>query len=401
MKMTQLKNLLHFSTFLLSASCLAFATAFEPRSYLSHPQQDDIYKLHRLEKLCSANGSKVRSSIGTEVNVFSFNSSTAGLSSRSVFSCHLELFLPSSLYGFSIFIEEMSLGGSQGGGCRRDYLQFGRDILFLTTHKSRKYCGQVEPPVSTQRKEGVTGFTFPLTPLANRIYSEEDDMEMDVWLQIDLANARAEGKSLTLVVTPFKKSCASRDLLYRQCRYSTKCVRKELFCDGRINCAWPYSEPADEVYCRETKQPEVETWSMSDVPVIVLVVLLLLAILVGLACALRRFSSHQEKYPASTSSSSRQVRHRQSGAALLGRGATDREVLEAVMEDQYRPSCPPLQMPSPYSSLPGNPLAPPLPRPLHPLPASPPPPMNAPLHPYENPPPSYEVSSFPEPSRHT
>ena len=95
-------------------------------------------------------------------------------------------------------------------------------------------------------------------------------------------------------------------------RYSTKCVRKELFCDGRINCAWPYSEPAgelfltcsivhhfsafsfiflfpDEVYCRETKEPEVESWSMSDLPVIVLVVLLLLAILVGLGCALRRF----------------------------------------------------------------------------------------------------------------
>ena len=39
-----------------------------------------------MEKLCSANGSKVRSSIGTEVNVFSFNSSTAGLSSRLVFT---------------------------------------------------------------------------------------------------------------------------------------------------------------------------------------------------------------------------------------------------------------------------------------------------------------------------
>jgi len=394
MKVTRMRtqNLLLFV--FPAFALLAFATAFEPRSYLSHPQQDDIYKLHRLEKLCSANGSKVRSSIGTEVNVFTFNSSTAGLSTRSVFSCHLELFLPSSLYGFSIFIEEMSLGGSQGGGCRRDYLQFGRDILFLTTHKSRKYCGQVEPPVSTQRKEGVTGFTFPITPLANRIYSEEDDMEMDVWLQIDLANnvREVEDKSLTLVVTPFKKSCASRDLLYRQCRYSTKCVRKELFCDGRINCAWPYSEPADEVYCRETKEPEVESWSMSDLPVIVLVVLLLLAILVGLGCALRRFSSHQEKYPTSNSSSSRQVRHRQGGAALLGRGATDREVLEAVMEDQYRPSCPPLQMPPPYSSLPScNPAAPPLPRPLHPLPADPPP------HPYENPPPSYEVSSFPEP----
>ena len=45
----------------------------------------------------------------------------------------------------------------------------------------------------------------------------------------------------------------------------------------------------DEVYCRETKEPEVESWSMSDLPVIVLVVLLLLAILVGLGCALRRF----------------------------------------------------------------------------------------------------------------
>ena len=32
-------------------------------------------------------------------------------------------------------------------------------------------------------------------------------------------------------------------------RYSTKCVRKELFCDGRINCAWPYSDPAGFLTC--------------------------------------------------------------------------------------------------------------------------------------------------------
>merc|ERR1719278_1647303 len=257
------------------------------------------YNQLRLQSVCPASGSKVRSSIGTEVNVFTFNSSSANLgSSRTVFSCHLELFLPSSLYGFSIFIEEMSLGGSQGGGCRRDYLQFGRDILFLTTHKSRKYCGQVEPPVSTQRKEGVTGFTFPLTPLANRIYSEEDDMEMDVWLQIDLDNAMVDSKSLTLVVTPFKKSCASRDLLYRQCRYSTKCVRKELFCDGRINCAWPYSDPADEVYCQSPpKEPESSPWSVNDIPVILLVLFLILSPILALACALRRFT-HQQKEKA-------------------------------------------------------------------------------------------------------
>ena len=123
--------------------------------------------------MCSAKGNKVRSSVGTDVNVFTFNSSDVrtakwGKGQKSVLRCHLELVLPSYHYGFSVFIEEMQLGGSAGGGCRRDYLQFGRDILFLTTHKSRKYCSQVELPVSTPETEGVTSFEFPLTPLVNR-----------------------------------------------------------------------------------------------------------------------------------------------------------------------------------------------------------------------------------------
>jgi len=69
---------------------------------------------------------------------------------------------------------------------------------------------------------------------------------MDVWLRI--STAESWSKSLTLVVTPFKKFCGSQDLQYRQCRYSTKCVRRELFCDGRVNCAWPYAEPAGRQY---------------------------------------------------------------------------------------------------------------------------------------------------------
>jgi len=294
-----------------------------------------------------------------------------------VFSCHLELFLPSSLYGFSIFIEEMSLGGSQGGGCRRDYLQFGRDILFLTTHKSRKYCGQVEPPVSTQRKEGVTGFTFPLTPLANRIYSEEDDMEMDVWLQIDLANARAEGKSLTLVVTPFKKSCASRDLLYRQCRYSTKCVRKELFCDGRINCAWPYSDPADEVYCQSPpKEPESSPWSVNDIPVILLVLFLVLSLLLALACGLRRFS-HQQKEKA---------KKKRGGESE--RRADRMRPQDLIILASALPPPPPYteELPeAPPSTLPPGPSCPPMAAGSGPSPMPPPPPPPRP------PPPTYTL----------
>ena len=89
-------------------------------------------------------------------------------------------------------------------------------------------------------------------------------------------------------------------------RYSTKCVRKELFCDGRINCAWPYSEPADEVYCREDAKPAPASWSMSDFPVIVIVLLILSSIFTGLVCALRRFN--RKKQEKATESEGRRSR---------------------------------------------------------------------------------------------
>ena len=180
--------------------------------------------------------------MNNEVNIFSFNSSSFPSTSL---HCHLELSVPSSSYGFSVMIEEMSLSGSSTSlGCADDYLQFGRDILFVTTHLSRKYCGMVEPPVA-HTENGIKSFQFPFTPLSRRIYNEEDDREMDVWIVIEnMSREDRMNKSFTLVVTPFKKYCGSRDALYRQCQDSTRCIRRELFCDGRINCAWPYREPA-------------------------------------------------------------------------------------------------------------------------------------------------------------
>merc|ERR1719471_210185 len=165
----------------------------------------------------------------------------------------------------------MSLSGSIVSECKQDYVQFGRDILFVTTHLSQKYCGDVELPVP-RSKNGVMSFDFPFTPLARRIYNEEEDKEMDIWLNINTrSRSRDQEKSLTLVVTPFKKSCATRDSLYQQCRFSTKCVRRELFCDGRINCACPYVEPADEVHCPENLSPPEESYLVTDLFVIFLV----------------------------------------------------------------------------------------------------------------------------------
>ena len=73
---------------------------------------------------------------------------------------------------------------------------------------SQKYCGEVELPVA-RKKNGVVSFDFPFTPLARRIYNEEEDKEMDIWINIDTARAELDNiahKTLTLVVTPFKVS---------------------------------------------------------------------------------------------------------------------------------------------------------------------------------------------------
>ena len=78
-----------------------------------------------LENICESFCSKVRSAIETEVPIFNFNLST---SERETLKCHLELSVPSSLYGFVVFIEEMSLESSVVG-CQTDFVQFGRDIL--------------------------------------------------------------------------------------------------------------------------------------------------------------------------------------------------------------------------------------------------------------------------------
>jgi hypothetical protein len=179
----------------------------------------------------------VRLAIGTKVHVFRFNAST---SERENLRCHLELSVPSSLYGFVLFIEQMSLQRSVVG-CHNDFVKFGRDILFVTTHLSQKFCGVVNLPVSKE-VNGVRKFAFPGSTLKTRIFAEDSDREMDIWININSPGDGQE-KTLTMVVTPFKKTCKRQDSQYQNCGYRSSCVRKELFCDGRVNCAWPDKEP--------------------------------------------------------------------------------------------------------------------------------------------------------------
>ena len=76
--------------------------------------------------------------------------------------------------------------------------------MIISASPSQKYCGEVELPLA-RKHNGVVSFDFPFTPLARRIYNEEEDKEMDIWININTEKLEDIGqKTLTLVVTPFK-----------------------------------------------------------------------------------------------------------------------------------------------------------------------------------------------------
>ena len=112
--------------------------------------------LSRLFDLCSkGSGSsvlfnKVVHKLDTSPTIFRLSSHD--ITSSPYLYCHLELQLPSDKYGVQIFIQvkpllwpwcsylpsisnsqEMNFSGSHQN-CTEDFLQFGRDVLFITTH---------------------------------------------------------------------------------------------------------------------------------------------------------------------------------------------------------------------------------------------------------------------------
>ena len=46
--------------------------------------------------------------------------------------------------GFFVYFDSMTMSDETDGECEDDYVQFGRDILFITSHRSNKFCGNIE-----------------------------------------------------------------------------------------------------------------------------------------------------------------------------------------------------------------------------------------------------------------
>lgn len=170
-----------------------------------------------------------------QAHQFTFNTTN-----KEPFKCHLELHLHSDNFGFSIFINSMRLDTD----CNKDFLQYGRDWTFITSSKSDKICGILQP----YETEVFESSSQRLKSLKAREYIESTDKEMDVWLAVNPPGPGEPAKYLSLTVTPFKKKCHEGDQYYRKCPGSERCIKHELFCDGIVNCD---GEPKDEQeeYC--------------------------------------------------------------------------------------------------------------------------------------------------------
>ncbi len=133
-----------------------------------------------------------------------------------------------------------------------DYVQFGRDTLHVTTYTSPYYCGKRDL-LPLKNSNGTSPFTGGQ---GNRMHVEVQDREMDVWINLTPRPPTSPPRVLTMTVTTIKLECGSKDPFYRQCLYTSHCIRREFFCDGRINCAWPSGDAGgtDEFNCdKESK----------------------------------------------------------------------------------------------------------------------------------------------------
>jgi len=229
------------------------------------------YQQFRLETLCGHYQDKQTLHLKNQPAVISLHSRL-----KKRIRCHLELRLPSDYFGFSIFTESLYMEDSQD--CSKDFLQYGRDFIIFTSFKSEKICGIVQPPQMVYGDNGsLLGVNYGDTSFKEREYIEAEDDEMDVWIEIYPSDEDKPAKQVHLIVTPFKKVCTKNDFLYKQCPGSNKCIKRDLFCDGVINCDG--DDEKDEHCFKDRVHPG--SGFFQSIPVIIIIVLVCLVALMG------------------------------------------------------------------------------------------------------------------------
>eukprot|EP00092_Neocalanus_flemingeri_P077244 GFUD01095884.1.p1 GENE.GFUD01095884.1~~GFUD01095884.1.p1 ORF type:complete len:357 (-),score=99.37 GFUD01095884.1:122-1192(-) len=230
-----------------------------------HPLSSSLYTSYTLEQTCGQDGSKQSLHLNSQAAVFTFNSTN-----RKKLDCHLEIHLHSKALGFSVFIETLKIDRSSG--CSRDFLQFGRDKFVITTHLSKKYCDTIEHSANITNENGaLVGYDFKDTSFLRREYIETNDVEMDIWLELQPAQNN-QIKEVKLVVAPFRKSCNAEDgEYYKQCPGTSRCFRRQFFCDNIVKCAVLTTEEMSR-FCVKTS----DSGGFMYLPVIIIVIVMVI-----------------------------------------------------------------------------------------------------------------------------
>jgi len=209
------------------------------------------------------------------------------------FMCHYELETVSQ-YGFHVYIDEMYL--SDEGPVREDpcldFIQFARDRAFVTTYTSPKYCGHRSRGFTTRGHNG----SRVTAGHGSRMYIEERDSEMDLFVKVSKRRITTRSRYIQMTVTVIKQNCGSKNAFYRQCPHTSHCIRREFFCDGRVNCAWPNAEAGgtDEINCHVEDGPYIgpfNTQGAANIPLVIVMIVIATAFIVVLLVFGKKFIS--------------------------------------------------------------------------------------------------------------
>lgn len=101
-------------------------------------------------------------------------------------------------------------------------------------------------------------------------------------------------RRLKITVTVIKKDCGVHHPYYRQCSHTDHCIRREFFCDGRINCAWPDAEHGgtDEVNCDAEDEPyrgPFNSRGASNIPLVIVMIIIATAFIVVMVIFGKKF----------------------------------------------------------------------------------------------------------------
>ena len=286
------------------------------------------YRMYDFATWCHPGGGKNTIQLKTSTAIFTLdekNPVTANILNSRDISCHIELETHNSDYGFHVFFDEMDLDVLENSvldtrkptECK-DFVQFGRDVFYFTTSKSRQFCGYRERIFYHNATQADYARA---STQGGRLFIESTDHEMDLWLKVKRTKLRSrkQKRNLRLIVTVFKKGCSSNDMYWRKCDNTNYCVRKGHFCDNYANCGWPDGEIAsDETHklCSEAWKKNGEyaghtgdIFSPTNIPTIIIVTLvviisLFLLIFVIVKCVKRSREIRRKNNSSTVSSTS-------------------------------------------------------------------------------------------------